>query len=133
QNISADAPEAHAAKQGTPTMGGLLILFSFTLIVLIYIFTTQIGAHRRPEQDFMLPALLLLTLAFGGIGFADDYLSARRGRNLGLRAREKFGAQCLVAIGFALWLARTAQPGLTTSVTLAPSLVTAPRIIDFGW
>lgn len=85
----------------------------------------------------MLPQLIL-TLAFGAIGFADDFLSARRGKNLGLRAREKFAAQCLVAIGFALWLAKTAQPDLTTSVALTPSLtlgnvVIGENVVDLGF
>jgi phospho-N-acetylmuramoyl-pentapeptide-transferase len=137
QTVSADAPTTHGVKQGTPTMGGLLILFAFTVTVLAYFVLTQPGAHRHPEQDYTLLPLLLLTLGFGAIGFADDYLSAKRGKNLGLRAREKFLAQCLVAIGFALWLAKTAQPGLTTNVALLPSSLgaVAPNasVVDFGW
>ncbi len=137
QNVSSDAPAAHTAKQGTPTMGGLLILGAFSVVVGAYIVLTQIGAHRHPDQDYTLLPLLLLTLAFGGIGFADDYLSARRGKNLGLRAREKFAAQCLAAGLFTLWLARGAQNGLTTSVALTPPLAIGsallePRIVDFG-
>lgn len=138
QNISANAPEAHSAKQHTPTMGGLLILAAHTVVVLVYFFLTQLGEHRHPMQDYTLLPPLLLTLAFGAIGFADDFLSVRRGKNLGLRAREKFAAQCLVAIGFAFWLAKTAQPNLTTSVALTPALtfgsyVSAERVIDLGF
>lgn len=136
QNISEDAPTTHNAKQGTPTMGGLMILLAFTVTLLAYIGLTQLGAHRKPEQDFALLPLLILTLAFGAIGFADDLLSARRGKNLGLRAREKLLAQGIVAIGFALYLAMTAQPGLTTSLALLPpSLVSyAPGfgVVDCG-
>ncbi|HZO91047.1 MAG TPA: phospho-N-acetylmuramoyl-pentapeptide-transferase [Chthonomonadaceae bacterium] len=138
QNVSEDAPEAHSAKQGTPTMGGLLILFALSVVVLVYFVLTQLGEHRRPAQDYSLLPQLILTLAFGAIGFADDFLSARRGKNLGLRAREKFAAQCLVAIGFALWLAKTAQPDLTTSVALTPSLtlgnvVIGENVVDLGF
>ena len=129
QFISADAPKAHGAKQGTPTMGGLLILFALTVLVLAYFCWTQLGAHRTPERDYTLLPLLLITLAFGAIGFADDYLSTTRGKNLGLRAREKFLAQCLVAIGFTLWLAKTAQPGLTTALVLTPSLVIGSHVL----
>jgi len=132
QFISADAPQAHSAKQGTPTMGGLLILFALTVTVLVYFFPMQVGAHRHPEQDYTLLPLLLLTLAFGAIGFADDYLSTTRGKNLGLRAREKFFAQCLVAIGFVLWLATTAQPGLTTEVALTPTQALYPHVVSLG-
>src|SRR5947209_4967207 len=76
QNVSQDAPTAHAAKQGTPTMGGVMFLVPFTLVV--------IGAIVRPGFLASEPAVLpvfLMTLAFAGIGFADDYLSARRGKN----------------------------------------------------
>ena len=83
QNISTDAPTRHAAKQGTPTMGGLLILAAFTVSCLLFAPTSGAGP------------IVLLTLAFGFIGFLDDYLSAKRGKNLGFRAREKFAAQCL--------------------------------------
>lgn len=138
QNVSADAPEAHASKQGTPTMGGLLILFALTITTLAYLVLTQLGEHRRPAQDFTLVPLLLMTLAFGAIGFADDFLSARRGKNLGLRAREKFTAQILVAIGFACWMMSNAQRGLTTAISLTPPQITGPlglepSVKDFGW
>ena len=93
QNISEDAPASHLQKQGTPTMGGLLILFSLVVCVVAYFVISQLGLHRHPADDFALVPILLLTLVFGGIGFVDDYLSAKRGKNLGLRAREKFAAQ----------------------------------------
>lgn len=132
QNISEDAPTVHSAKQGTPTMGGLLILFALAVTVFGYFLLTQQGAHRQPAQDYAILALLLLTLGFGAVGFLDDFLSARRGKNLGLRAREKFMAQCLIAIGFALWLIQTAQSGLTTYIALAPQAIAAPFAVDLG-
>src|SRR5579871_1528800 len=138
QSISEDAPRTHTVKQGTPTMGGLMILLSLTVTTLVYFLTTQIGAHRHPVDDYTLLPLLILTLAFGAIGFLDDFLSARRGKNLGLKAREKFAAQCLIAFGFVFWLAATAKPLTTTMVTLSPSQVTNALgrdslTVDFGW
>lgn len=138
QNVSEDAPSAHAAKQGTPTMGGLLVLGALAVVTVAYFLLRELGAHLQPQQDFRLPVLLLLTLGFGAIGFADDLLSARRGRNLGLRAREKFLAQCLVAIGFTLWLAATARRSYTTSVALSPALaensfVLPAHVVDLGF
>jgi phospho-N-acetylmuramoyl-pentapeptide-transferase len=119
QNISEDAPQTHTKKQGTPTMGGLLIHFGLTLVMLAYIGFFQWDMHRHLIGDLKLLPLLLLTLAFGAIGFLDDYLSLKRGKNLGLRAREKFLAQCLVAALFVLWLALNSVPG-TTLVNIAP-------------
>jgi phospho-N-acetylmuramoyl-pentapeptide-transferase len=126
QNVSEDAPSAHAVKQGTPTMGGLMFLVPFALVVL-----GILAAHGFGRTEPALPAVFLMTIAFWGIGFADDYLSAKRGKNLGLTAPQKFIAQCLIAIGFVLWMARTAQP-LTTQVQFAPAgVLIAP--LDLGW
>jgi phospho-N-acetylmuramoyl-pentapeptide-transferase len=106
QTVSSDAPETHRAKQGTTTMGGLLILLGLTLPVVADI-------ALNPGHVSAL-ALLGLTLAFGGIGFLDDLLIARRGKNLGLKARQKLALQFAFAAGFAWWLYATAVPGRTT-------------------
>ncbi len=142
QNISVDAPSTHIAKQGTPTMGGLLVALALTVTTIAYLAIAQVGEHRHPSEDYALVPVLLVTLAFSGIGFADDYLSAKRGKNLGLRAREKMAAQILVASAFCVWLYMTAHPGLTTFVELLPaSLVnggqhgligSGPVAIDLG-
>ncbi len=113
-------------------MGGLLILFAFTVAYLIMFFATQRDMHRKEALDYAPIALLMMTLAFGAIGFVDDYLSARRGKNLGFRAREKFAAQVLVAIGWVLYLAKTAQPGTTTWIEFAPVQVLHSAIADLG-
>ncbi len=132
QTISEDAPTSHSAKQGTPTMGGLLILFAFTVVYLALFTATQAGKYRLETREYAPIALLIMTLAFGVIGFVDDYLSARRGKNLGFRAREKFAAQMLVAIGFVLYLAKTSQPGFTTSIQFGAAQVMPPFVFDLG-
>ncbi len=130
QNISEDAPASHHQKQGTPTMGGLLILLSLTVTVVAFCLTSQLGEHRHPADDYALLPVLLLTLTFGAIGFMDDYLSAKRGKNLGLKAREKLAAQLVAGTGFVIWMYLTAQKGYTTSIALAPhgSLVVDPGL-----
>jgi phospho-N-acetylmuramoyl-pentapeptide-transferase len=87
QPIRSDGPERHKVKAGTPTMGGTLILFSLVLATLLL-------------ADLTNPyiwLLLLVTLGFGAIGFADDYRKFRFGSSAGLAARHKFLAQCAVA------------------------------------
>ena len=87
QPIRSDGPERHKMKAGTPTMGGTLILFSLILATLLL-------------ADLSNPYIwlvLLVTLGFGAIGFADDYRKFRYGSSAGLAARHKFLAQCLVA------------------------------------
>jgi phospho-N-acetylmuramoyl-pentapeptide-transferase len=78
QQIREEGPARHAVKQGTPTMGGLLILFAAVAPFLV-------------ASLYTLPGLTLLfaTVACGLIGFADDYLKVRRRRSLGLSGRWK--------------------------------------------
>jgi phospho-N-acetylmuramoyl-pentapeptide-transferase len=119
QTVSEDAPAQHAAKQGTPTMGGLLILLGLTAATLGY-------AAISPRLVEPL-ALLVLTLAFGAIGFLDDYLKTTRGKNLGLTARQKLAMQLVFALGFMLWLLLTGTPGKTTQIAFGSWLA-----IDVG-
>ena len=85
QTVSANAPTAHLAKQGTPTMGGLLILFS-VLVCGIGAILTQNGPDNHAGQ---IGALLVMTLGFGACGFLDDYLSAQARKEFGICAPAK--------------------------------------------
>ena len=78
QHIREEGPEHHAAKQGTPTMGGLMILFAATIGFL-------------PVTHFRLQALTVFfaTLACGAIGFLDDFIKLTHRRSLGLKGRWK--------------------------------------------
>ena len=89
QNIRELTPESHSAKQGTPTMGGVLILVAALIPYLIFATKT-------------VPSLVVFILAFGSgaIGFADDLISQWRQRSLGLSARIKLLLQVpLVGVG----------------------------------
>lgn len=94
QNIRDDGPESHHAKAGTPTMGGVLIVVSIVVSTLLW-------ADLRNPFSWLLVGS---TLAFGAVGFADDYLKVVRKRSLGLRAGAKIGLQVLttILIGYAL-------------------------------
>jgi phospho-N-acetylmuramoyl-pentapeptide-transferase len=87
QTAYEDAPETHKKKTGTPTMGG--IAFVVAMLPLIALRSAPIAL-----------ALLFLIVACAAIGFIDDYLAIRRGKNLGLRARTKYLASALVAVTF---------------------------------
>ncbi len=94
QNIRDVGPQAHQVKAGTPTMGGLLILFAS-------LGSTLLWANLNNAYVWIV---VLVTAAFGAIGFADDYIKIRKRRNLGLTARAKMGLQILAAaiMGLAL-------------------------------
>ena len=78
QQIREEGPKHHVAKQGTPTMGGLLILFAAVLPFVV------VSLYTIPGLTVMLA-----TIACAGIGFADDFLKVRRRRSLGLSGRWK--------------------------------------------
>lgn len=88
QHVRTDGPSTHLAKSGTPTMGGLLILFAVLLSTLLWADVTN-------EYVWLV---VLATAGFGAVGFADDYLKFVRGRSKGLSAQQKFLAQGLVAL-----------------------------------
>ena len=116
QQIRAEGPAHHMAKQGTPTMGGLLIL------VAAFIPAFAVSLYTIPGVT-----ILLATLACGLLGFADDYLKVRRRRSLGLRGRWKMLG--LVAITAAVGFA-TSQIGYMDTEIYFP-LVDVN--IDLGW
>jgi len=112
QNINEDAPEGHLKKQGTPTMGGVLLVLSL-LVTLVIGFLAVPGL--RPVSG-PLAAVVLVFAAHAALGFADDYRKIKRGRSLGLKAREKLAGQVVIALLFVGWLYRTAQSNFTTQV-----------------
>ncbi|MGQ9879443.1 MAG: phospho-N-acetylmuramoyl-pentapeptide-transferase [Armatimonadota bacterium] len=118
QAIREDAPQRHQQKAGTPTMGGVLIVTGLVIGILL-----SIGAQTALAEPFLTrawdPAIFCTTvLAFAGIGMLDDYLIIRRGRNLGLKARQKLFMQFAVAIAFAIYLYLNAEAGETTVLKL---------------
>ena len=88
QYVRDDGPESHLQKAGTPTMGGVLIIFSVTVSTLLW-------------TDLTNPyvwIVLMVTVAFAAIGFTDDYLMQVKKQSKGLSARQKFILQSLVAL-----------------------------------
>ena len=88
QPIREDGPETHFKKAGTPTMGGLLIITAIVVPTLLF---------ANLANLYVWVAMLGL-LGFGAIGFLDDYAKIRRGRNLGLTARQKMLLQILLVL-----------------------------------
>jgi phospho-N-acetylmuramoyl-pentapeptide-transferase len=101
QPIRSDGPESHLlTKQGTPTMGGVLILLSLTVSTLLW----------ADLSNGYVWVVVFVTLGFGLIGFGDDYLKLTKRNSRGLRSRHKFLAQVAIAVAAALtivWLAPT--------------------------
>lgn len=102
QTIREDGPTWHQAKQGTPTMGGLMFFFGITAAALAGFFwcaANEPGLISKTET-IRLFAGLAMAIAFGGIGFIDDYIKVVKKRNLGLTAKQKILLQILVTAAF---------------------------------
>lgn len=87
QQVRTEGPKAHLKKQGTPTMGGIIIMLALALASL-----------RFAEFDIQLLILLIATLGYGLIGFLDDYIKIVFKRSLGLTAKQKLVGQLLVSL-----------------------------------
>ena len=112
QHIREEGPKSHQAKAGTPTMGGVLIVVSILLPTLLW-------ANLRNGFVWLL---ILSALAYGGIGFADDYLKIRHKRNMGLTVREKLTFQILVSVLIGLFLLFLANNGVYSTKLTVPFL-----------
>jgi phospho-N-acetylmuramoyl-pentapeptide-transferase len=92
QNIREEGPRSHLKKSGTPSMGGMAILIGIAITAI---------ATRQFHPEVL--TVMLALVAFGAIGFVDDYAKIRKKQNLGLKAWQKILLQ-LVVSGVLLWL-----------------------------
>jgi phospho-N-acetylmuramoyl-pentapeptide-transferase len=120
QHVYEDAPTSHSAKQGTPTAGGIAFLVAALAGFALGSLVCSGGTVRATDtfdasKAFYAGALplLVLTLACGLIGLADDLLILRARRALGLRARAKFALVALVAGGYVFWVHASGAAALT--------------------
>ncbi len=126
QTIREVGPSWHKSKQGTPTMGGLMFILGTTVAVIACLpLLYSIGVEETPLLKVKALAGLGMAVAFGVIGFMDDYIGIVKKRNLGLTERQKLVLQFAVA---AAYLASTAAAGDGTTPTI-------PLVgqVDLGW
>jgi phospho-N-acetylmuramoyl-pentapeptide-transferase len=116
QPIRTDGPQSHLAKRGTPTMGGLLILTSVAISVLLWM-------DLRNQYVW---ACLLVTGGFGLIGWLDDYDKVKKAHHAGLSGKTRLALEFLIA-GIATWLmVRTGGTGLHLPFV-------KETVLDLGW
>ena len=121
QPIREDGPEGHLlTKQGTPTMGGFLILIAIVLSTLLWANLT----------NRYVWTLLLVTTGFGLVGFVDDYLKLTRRNSKGLSGRVKLLAQVLISGAAALWIMKIA-PGDIQSHLAVPFF--KDLLVNLSW
>ena len=109
QPIRDDGPARHiVAKQGTPTMGGVLILLALSVSTLLW----------ADLSNRFVWAVLLVTAGFGLIGFADDYLKVTRANVRGLPGKLKLVLELVVAVIAALWIMSFQPASLSSHLAL---------------
>ena len=117
QTERTEGPESHLKKNGTPTMGGILILVSVVITSLLFV----------RDYPRIIP-VLFLTLGFGLGGFLDDYIKVVLRRSMGLRAWQKFALQILVTGVFVFYLLHYTDVSLAMKVPFFAGVY-----LDFGW
>lgn len=126
QTIRRDGPKSHLCKTGTPTIGGIILIISI-------IITSLTSGLINKDLIVALGA----TLAFGLIGFIDDFIKVVLKRSLGLRAFQKLGLQTVVAILLAIYQANVSIMGTKIIIpfvqgSLSIGSVNIPQYFDLG-
>ncbi len=116
QFVRDEGPESHLKKAGTPTMGGLIILFSIVITSLFYI----------KDYPQIIP-VLFSTLGFGIIGFLDDYIKVVMKRSMGLHAWQKMLGQFVITGIFAYYINEHTDLGTTMIIPFIN------KSVDMGW
>ncbi len=108
QPIRTDGPETHFKKAGTPTMGGFLILLAVTISTVLW----------ADLANGFVWTILLVTIGFGAIGFADDYVKLTQGNSRGISTRLKLSLQLAVAVIASVWIMNLTGEPLSSSVAV---------------
>ena len=106
QTIREDGPQSHLSKAGTPTMGGALIIVAITVSTLLWADLT----------NRYIWVVLATMLAFGAIGFYDDYIKLVRQDPEGMKSRHKYFWQSVVGLAIAIFLFKTANLDVETTL-----------------
>lgn len=120
QVVRDDGPQSHLSKAGTPTMGGALILVAVSAGTLLW----------ADLSNRYIWFALLVTLAFGAVGFVDDYKKIRHGNSKGLSARHKYFWLSLAGFITAIAVYVTAQTPVETALILP---LVKDVAIPLGW
>lgn len=120
QPIRVDGPESHLAKQGTPTMGGIMILLSLSVSVFLWADLTN---------PYMW-AVMIVTLGYGLIGFTDDYLKVSKKNTKGLPGKLKLLGQLIFATIAAVIVTKTQPMDMNSHLALP---FVKDLLVNLGW
>ncbi len=119
-----DGPQSHLKKQGTPTMGGTIMIVSITLITLgiAYYFYRQ-GDMETAKK--LLP-LLIASVGFGIVGFVDDFKKLVLKNTIGLKPAYKMLGLLIISVLYTVYLVQVLDLGTETLIPFAKTYITLP-------
>ena len=119
-----DGPQSHLKKQGTPTMGGIIIIISMILVVTgTYVFLTT--TRQNDVANKLLP-LLLLTIGFGLIGFIDDFKKLVLKNTKGLKPSYKMLGLLIISVAYVIYLIKGLHIGTQTYIPIVKIYINIP-------
>lgn len=119
-----DGPQSHLKKQGTPTMGGIIIIATMIIVVTgMYIYLNSVN---QAEIAHKLLPMLILTIGFGIVGFIDDFKKLVLKNTKGLKPSYKMFGLLLISVAFVVYLVYGLQIGTDTYIPIAKTYVTLP-------
>lgn len=122
-----DGPASHLKKQGTPTMGGIIIIIAMIISVIgAYIYLLITG---RVDIAKNLIPLLLLTIGFGAIGFIDDYKKLVLKNTEGLKPSYKMLGLLIISVAYVLFLTQGLEIGTEIYIPILKTYITLPNYI----
>ncbi len=122
-----DGPTSHLKKQGTPTMGGIIIIL--TMIIIILSTVVYLASVKQISVAKKLMPLLILTIGFGLIGFIDDYKKLVLKNTDGLKPSYKMLGLLIISVIYVIYLIQGIKLGTETYIPIAKTYIDLPIYI----
>ena len=119
-----DGPQSHLKKQGTPTMGGIIMAITVTICTAMLFMLCNNGSEK--EIGFRLLPLAFVTVGFGIVGFIDDFKKLVLKNTKGLKPMYKMLGLLVVAVGFTLYLIKVLNIGTETYIPIIKQYISLP-------
>lgn len=123
-----DGPESHLKKQGTPTMGGVIMMISIVITTVIAYIYMRYSNMQLEEANKMIP-LLLITLGFGIVGFVDDFKKLVLKKTEGLKPRYKMIGLLIISALYVMYLVFGLKNGTDLIIPFVENVITLPVYI----
>ena len=120
-----DGPQSHLKKQGTPTMGGIIIILSMIIVCIgLYVYYTRV--RLEPEIAKNILPLIITSVGFGIIGFIDDFKKLVLKNTKGISPAAKMIGLLIVAVGYSLYLTNVLKIGTDIYIPFVKTSITLP-------